>query len=81
VRAAEDGACSDIESAGESVACAVDSRELSLGFLAKVAGSYDGGLVLVADIVEEEIVVEGAQDLAGSFDLLLVVAIMCWVVG
>lgn len=67
--AAAEAARGGVEGAGESESGGGGLGELGFGAVAEGEGGEEGGPVFRADGVVEEVVVEGAEDLAGGFDL------------
>ena len=65
----EDDACGNIKGARKLLACAEGLRKLNFGFVAYRTSSNNRILVFVTNGMEEEVVVEGAQDLARCLDL------------
>jgi hypothetical protein len=79
MRAAEDGASSNVEGAWQRVSCVEDSGKFFFGLVAQLAGGEEGSVILGAHVVEDQILVERAEDLTRSFDLAGIVTVMNWV--
>ena len=81
MEAAEEAGAGDVEGAGEGDAGGAEGGEFVVGEVADTAGGEDGGFMLWTDVVVEEVVVEGAEDLGRAFDFCGGVAEAGGVVG